>query len=284
MARKRFGRTIITDGAAREFQFAAHVAGSDHADLCGDCQSPVMVALTGLRSKELAWLDMLTDATSWPGTDFAPGVGWIGDPHDRTMSHYGRVRNVDIAVRCRKCPACLKARAALWRRRMVAETASANRTWFITLTVDPARQSYCRNLARAAIAEQGLWFDNLAPDDRFNQQCKPLIEEYQRFMKRLRKRSGASVRYCLVVERHKSGDPHLHLLLHEVEGNVRWRDIDGCWTWGFHKSNLVQAEDAQAAANYAAKYLTKSAANRIRASRHYGTTADARVAPSRLVF
>lgn len=284
MARKRFGRTIVTDGAAREFQFAAHIAGADHADLSGNCQSPVMVCLTGLRSQELGWLQMLTDATAWPGTDFAPGVGWIGDPPDVSMERYGGVRNVDIAVRCRKCPACLKARAALWRGRMVAETASANRTWFITLTVDPARQSYCRNVARAAIAEQGLIWDRLEPDDRFNQQCKPLVAEFQRFMKRLRKRSGASVRYCLVVERHKSGDPHLHLLLHEREGVARWRDIDAAWAWGFHKSNLVQAEDARAAANYAAKYLTKSAANRIRASRHYGGTADARGDPARLVF
>lgn len=274
MARKRFGRTIVSEGAAREFAYIAKIAGSDHANLAGSCSSPVMVSTTGIRSKELAWLDMLTFETQWPGTDFAPGFGWVGDRPASHLDRYGGVRNVDLAVRCRKCPPCLKARAALWRSRMIAEVSSAQRTWFVTLTVDPARQSYCRNVARAALAEQGFIWDQLEPADRLSTQCKPLIAEFQRFMKRLRKKSCAGLRYCLVVERHKSGDPHLHMLLHEVTGKLLWRQIDDCWNWGFHKSNLVQSEDASRAANYAAKYLTKSAATKIRASRNYGSTAE----------
>lgn len=271
MARKRFGRTLTTIGGARRHAYSALVAGSDHADLAGSCQSPVMVAITGLRDTTLAGQAMLRYETAWPGTDYAPGIGWLGDKPEKHPSEYGEVVNVDLAVRCRKCPACLKARAALWRRRAVAECLDAQRTWFVTLTLDPARQFYCVNAARAALAEQGLQWDLLQPDDRFREQCKPLIREFQLFMKRLRK-GCKGLRYFLVVERHKSGDPHLHLLLHETLQPVRWKAINAAWHWGFHKSNLV--DDARSAANYAAKYLTKSAACRIRASVRYGASAD----------
>lgn len=271
MARKRFGRTLISSGAADEYAFTALTQGSDHANLAGDCQSPVMVALTGLRDKSLAWLDMLTYETKWPGTDFAPGVGWLGDQPESHLEHFGKVRNVDIAVRCRKCPACLRARAKLWRLRATKETIAAKRTWFSTLTLDPRWQFYCMTQARAAIAEQGLSWDLLKPDDRFKCLCAPLIHEFQKFMKRLRKKADG-IRYVLVVEQHKSGDPHLHCLIHETASPVRWRDVDACWRWGFHKTYLVQ--EAEAAAWYVAKYLTKSAATRLRASLRYGRDAD----------
>lgn len=129
------------------------------------------------------------------------------------------------------------------------------------------------------MAAQRVDWDSLSPDDRFNSHCKPLIAEFQRFMKRLRK-CAAGLRYVLVVERHKSGDPHLHLLLHENIEPVRWRAIDAAWNWGFHKSTLVPPDEGGAHAAYVAKYLTKSAANKVRASLHYGATADARSAPN----
>lgn len=267
---KRFGRTLVTDVGAMQHRYAALIAGSDHADLSGSCNTPVMVPLTGMSDKTLTWLRQLTHETQWPGTDFAPRHGWIGHkPETRTGDH-SRIVHADVAVRCRKCPACLSARSALWRGRARQECAIASRTWFVTLTATMERHHYCRNIARVALSAQRLDWDRLEPDDRFKEQCKPLIAEFQRFMKRLRKHAPG-LRFILVVERHKSGEPHLHMLLHEAQHPVRWKHIDAAWKWGFHVSKLVA--EGPAAAAYVSKYLTKSAAARVRASVGYGASA-----------
>lgn len=266
---KRFGRVLISEGAARDFAYRQRLTGSDHADLSGDCSSPVIRPFTGIRDKRLAWLKMLRDETDWPGTDYAPGHGWIGDETSSVLSEHGHVRHVDVAVRCRKCPNCLRARAALWRIRASREIDAASRTWFGTLTLNPEAHFRCVATAAHTLAAQGFDWDRLEPDDAFKERCKPLTHECQLWVKRLRKRT-AGLRYCLVVERHKSGLPHVHVLIHESGQAIRHRQLAECWTWGFVKFNLVRDEEGPQAARYVAKYLSKSAATRVKASLRYG--------------
>lgn len=275
---KRFGRTLISEAAARHYSWNAHSRGSDHADMAGNCRSPVMRPFTGCRDKSIAWLNMLRHETDWPGTDYAPGHGWIGDTPETSLQMHGHVRNIDVAVRCRKCPECLAARAAHWKLRAISEIDAASRTWFGTLTLNPSAHFRCVALASQRLAAQGVDFGQLDPDDAFKERCKPLTHECQLWVKRLRKRA-AGLRYCLVVERHKSGLPHVHVLMHESGQAIRHRELSGAWSWGFTKFNLVDGDTGPQAARYVAKYLAKDAACRVKASLRYGSTGNVPVDP-----
>lgn len=201
----------------------------------------------------------------------------------RTNSAASPVERVDAAgpphviemdVRCRQCPECLKARARHWRLRAEAECAATQgRTWFVTLTCRPAEHSKAYHLACHRLAAQGLDFDRLPRDEQFRERVNSLGPEITRWLKRVRKVSGAKLRYLLVVEAHKSGLPHFHMLLHEVDPAkpVRASVIQGQWHLGFSQSKLV-AQDDNRAASYATKYLTKSSLTRCRASQGYGLT------------
>jgi hypothetical protein len=230
--------------------------------MAGNCQEPVMVSLTGAPSKALHRL------RGWANddeVDFADGYGHLGAYSE---PHY---RHVDLAVRCRRCAACLRARSAHWKLRAVAEISAAERTWFGTLTLSPAAQFQMMAKAANDIAAQGLEFERLEPEDQFRERCKPLTRECQLWLKRLRKQSGR-LRYAIVVERHKTGLPHVHCLIHEVEGQpIRHRVLAGAWHLGFVKFNLVAIDEKAKAAAYVAKYLAKSALTRVKASRRYGT-------------
>lgn len=73
----------------------------------------------------------------------------------------------------------------------------------------------------------------------------------------------------MVAERHKSGLPHYHALVHEVHQlyPVTYRILTDAWDYGHIHAKLVQGP---AAARYCAKYLSKSAEARVRASGAYG--------------
>lgn len=236
--------------------------------MAGDCSSPVIVHLTGVRDKRLAWLQMLKHQTEWPGTDYAPGHGWVGDKPDKPLSDYGAIRHVDVAVRCRKCAACLRARARHWQRRAQMEMASASRTWFATLTLAPEWQFYCEAQAIRACEAACVDFWSLDPEERFSRIARFATEEVQRWLKRIRKR--APLRYCCVIESHKSGLPHMHLLVHEQGQPLRHKVLTEAWKWGFSRFNLVKPGEGPATARYVAKYLTKSARCRVKASLRYG--------------
>lgn len=168
-------------------------------------------------------------------------------------------------VPCRNCKYCLRQRAARWRFDATSEIEEAERTWFVTLTGRPEAQ-YRYVLGFKADEKSKLTLER----QEFKYRAKKMLAEATLFLKRLRKQSGAKLRYCLVVEEHKSGLPHLHALIHEVRGTVTHRNIDACWRDGFHKSVLVDKEAPKAAA-YVTKYLSKSMLARVRASQHYGT-------------
>lgn len=233
---------ILTDlTRSSEWRFAQRNEGRDAAWLAGDCENPITCLMRGAAD---------------------PTLVKLGIERERHII-------VDIDVRCRKCPACKRARQRHWSLRAISEVSDANRTWFGTLTLAPEYQFRCVALARAKLSRSGVSYDDLPPDEAFKERCRPLIAELQRYLKRLRK-GHPGLRHLVVVERHKSGDPHLHLLVHETAGPVRHAQLTAKWAWGFSKFNLVAEGGSSKAVGYVTKYLTKSLNHRVIASKSYG--------------
>lgn len=195
-----------------------------------------------------------------------------------------------MTVRCRRCPACLKSRSASWRIRANVELGEAQRTWFGTLTLSEANQVkalYRAQLSakrrgisweapvKRAYGEDAIAYQQRCDLDRFARVVRAIAPEVTKWLKRVRKESGAKLRFLLVAEAHKSGRPHFHILVHESRGSmpIRKRTLDGQWKLGFSQFRLVDVSDK--AARYVTKYLTKSVLARVRASIAYGSTASA---------
>ena len=264
---KRFGSTLISLRSARVHRFQALVGGSPEADYSGECQRPVIIPVTGVRDKTLAWVSMLKHETDWPGTDYAPGFGWVGDQPETRLEDHGAVCHAFIKVRCRKCPWCLEQRQRLWAARAQDELRMSHRTWFGTITLAPDHAFRARLRAERRLALGGTRFDQLDSSEQFLETAREVQPELTRWLKRVRKASGARLRYLLVCESHKSGVPHWHILLHEREGKVSKRTLEGAWHQG---STQFRIADGDGAVRYVCKYVAKSALTRVRASKEYG--------------
>lgn len=188
------------------------------------------------------------------------------DPHLSAQRPNAVPLFIDIDVRCRRCSECLKWRAFHWVSRSRKECERAPRTWFGTLTLTP--DWHYRAALSASLIEPR--FFGLPEAEQFRLRHGVCSAEITRMLKRLRKVTGAPLRYLLVAEKHKSGLPHYHMLVHEVDTDrpVSYRALRGSWVWGFSKFNLVEGPKA---AHYACKYLSKDADARVRASVGYGT-------------
>lgn len=171
-----------------------------------------------------------------------------------------------MTVPCRKCEPCLRYRAWQWAERAKTELRTASRTWFATLTLSPERQTWARMSARHSL--HGAVSD-ITEQNLFKATVDAVSPELQRWLKRVRKVSGARLRYLLVCEAHKSGLPHWHLLIHENAGTVTERMLRLNWTYGHSKFKLVDRTD-QKVAWYLCKYVAKSALVKVRASVKYG--------------
>lgn len=172
-------------------------------------------------------------------------------------------RWLDLHVRCRKCSNCLKARSRLWANRARSEVKISTRTWFCTYTVAPEYRVKFRILAGRKIGE--VIHDCDTPE-KFRAVYDELGKEYTKYLKRVRKNSGAHLRFMLVGEAHKDGFPHLHALIHEQDEPVRKRMLEGQWPFGFTTIKLCDGNSSY----YVTKYLAKSLMARVRASLHYG--------------
>jgi hypothetical protein len=196
----------------------------------------------------------------------------VGTPWQDNAKVFTNRRDIDFETRCRKCPPCLKIRAAYWRVRAVSETVGHPRTWFVTLTLNP--DSHFTMLCRASqrLRARDEDFDQLDAERQFAERHIEISKELTLWLKRVRKASGAKLRYCLVAERHKTGLPHYHALVHEcgAEQPVRAAVLRGQWKLGFSTVKLVAQDEQAGAASYVAKYLAKSASARVRASVGYG--------------
>lgn len=175
-----------------------------------------------------------------------------------------------ILVPCRRCAACLKRRANIWTARAIDETRLSSRTWFSTLTLHPAAALQFKAMGEQLFLKRGYSEPEIRGEVLFKAFAAALGPELQRWLKRVRKNSGARLRYLLVCEAHKSGVPHFHALIHEsAEGKVTKRQLEAAWRLGFSQFRLVDRSDANEA-RYVCKYLTKTFTTRVRASRHYG--------------
>lgn len=261
---KRLGRTLVADLTAKEAAFTARIVGADHADYSGNCQKPVPVELTGHKGELLdrlkRWRESNADYGLIDGKAYWSG-GVAGTP---------TVRHVDLKVRCRKCEPCLEVRRNHWIARAKTELGSAPRTWFGTLTLRPEHQFRISAQARSRLHKGGTIFKDLSADEQFAETSRELVREIQLYWKRLRK-AGCKFRYLAVIERHKSGAPHVHYLLHELAEPVRHKALSTCWTLGFSNIKLVAEHENSKAAYYVAKYLTK-ASRRMLSSARYGRT------------
>lgn len=173
--------------------------------------------------------------------------------------------HVDTDVRCRKCGSCLRWKRRVWSARAAYEIGATPRTWMVSLTATPTEhyKMLCRTYdhpgvvapSRHTTGEEALW---KARADEFGK----LVTLW---LKRVRAR-GARLSYLLVTEAHKSGLPHVHLLVHDL-GGTSYRRLTETWPHGFAHAKLVEGPDA---ARYVTKYLVKSMLARVRASQHYG--------------
>lgn len=183
----------------------------------------------------------------------------------------GRAHPLELGmeVPCRKCRRCLIYRSALWTGRAKAEIGMSVRTWFGTLTLNPGEQYRAVSEARLEAHAEHLDYDALSEEERFIRRVRVIAREITKWLKRVRKEARAPLRFMLVAERHKSGEPHWHVLVHEPTFRpVRYETLKKQWFLGHAQFKLVNDEQP---ASYVCKYLTKvNEGARVRASLHYG--------------
>lgn len=272
---------------------ARHSLGSFEWDISGDCQEPVPRELYGradcdrqvstpkTRRRKLNSL-LAEIERHFPGARVVRSENWNARENARsnwTAGGPGKKASMTMLlhVRCRKCDNCRKLRARVWAARARSEIAQAPRTWMCSFTLRPEEHSRDLLICQRRAAKSGVDFDALAYGEQFIRRAQEGAQRLTRFWKRLRK-SGAKFRYVMVAEAHQSGLPHWHALVHEIvdEDHVKWDDLADHWNDGFAVFKLVREsqKDFGKAAWYVAKYLTKSAAARVRASARYGQTRE----------
>lgn len=180
---------------------------------------------------------------------------------------------VELEVPCRNCQRCLARRASAWRMRAIAETRVWPRTWFGTLTLRPEVAFRTRLAAEVNSAKRAVPLEAESDDRKFAAHVKAIGPEVGKFLKRVRKNTGARIRYLLVAEAHKSGVPHFHMLVHQCDLGVpvRYDDLKSQWDLGFSSWKLTDERTA----SYVCKYLAKSLRARVRASQAYGECPNA---------
>lgn len=231
---------IAALGMGRGFVQNTPVSGS--WDVSGDCAKPVPVQFDAASSK-------------------LSGNYRVRIP--------GQVFGLTMITRCRRCVPCLRKRAAHWAYRATEEIAGASRTWFATFTFSPHNHSLMTMRASARLRPRGVDLALLPVEERIREVGAEYTRELTLWVKRIRKNSGAALRYMLVQEQHKSGLPHFHAVIHETSqtNSVRHATLTAAWKLGFSKFKLVEGPKT---AWYVAKYLAKDVLARVRASIGYG--------------
>lgn len=221
---------------------------SAELDVSAGCQSPVTVEYVGrketfmLKHHEVA--PVATNPATWESC------------------------SVILSCKCRQCETCLKKRRQHWWFRAKSELAFAPRTWFGTLTYEPGEVFKRTILARRKCEAEGIDFDALSAEEQFSHLVDVSGKDVTLFLKRVRKSAKGPIRYLVVSEAHKSGLPHWHILVHEVVARAATYDLlKGCWPHGFTAFKLADEK----AGSYVAKYISKDARARVRASEHYGS-------------
>lgn len=191
---------------------------------------------------------------------------WASNPKSLTVHLAG--------LPCRRCAKCLWLKSEQWTDRAMTELALWPRSWFVTLTLDPAWQ-HRSFMAEMADKNSRGWRDSdfdLSKAE-WNLRAVGAAKLLTKYLKNVRKphsgEAAIDLRYLCSIERHKSGLPHLHLLMHEAGGKLTYRRILDRWKYGrIKKANLVSDHDE--AAWYVCKYVSLNEATRVRCSLRYG--------------
>lgn len=240
-------RARVRDRIA-EHRLGGH--GGTTFNFAGDCALPVEMFTRGLPDEILVHLKLESDSAL------------VSTLH----------------VRCRKCEPCLTHRARIWAARAAEELKVSERSWFGTLTLSPIRLMQEQMLAEAKLLHGGWPIAEITSENLFQEIVKAVRPELQKFLKRIRKNSGAKVRYLIIAEPHdgdettpeRRGMPHWHLFVHETRGSVTKRILESGWRYGFSHWRLVSQDD-HLVPWYVCKYLTKcSTYSRILNSEQYG--------------
>ena len=231
-------RTVMANDAAHLADLGAqmYAPGQFTLDVSRDCSSPRYVEVSYTDQHRSKW-------RTWRG-------------------------NVEYSVACRHCKNCLERRRRHWQARIVKELRQADRSWFGTLTIEPENAFLASLRAQKEAARRGVLWTDMTEKERFNATVNALSGDISLFLKRVRKNSGAHVRYCLVAESHKSGVPHFHAVIHHRVVPVRHKTLKDAWRLGFSDFKLV--DENTKVARYIAKYLAKALGSRVRASARYG--------------
>jgi len=204
---------------------------------------------------------------------------WCESPHIATRSHlqvrnpdgsYSNGRELNIFAGCRKCEGCLRKRSNDWFARMMRELQIAPQSYMVTLTLRPEARYQIETLARQSLR------DPLVEEIGFKDRARALVRELQLYCKRCR-RGQPPLRYVWVIEPHKDGQPHVHILWHLSAPPEQYHcDTEGYplflrtqWRLGFTTMRTI-ATDQKQVGGYVAKYLSKEAGCAIRASQRYG--------------
>lgn len=227
-------------------------------DLSAGCHRPIVMEVVGRKERFL--LKRHVVQPSWDNPTTWESVSVI------------------LHCKCRLCDECLKKRRIHWYHRARFETSIAPRTWFGTLTYNPSSILFRQIESERALRRKGVDYGTLSEADKFKGLVAVCGTDVTLYFKKLRKAASGPIRYLAVSEQHESGLPHWHLLVHEVSATpaVTHRLLKRCWTdaekrgsgeLGFTHFKLVKDENV---AGYVAKYISKDAAARVRASGSYG--------------
>jgi len=175
---------------------------------------------------------------------------------DKNKSMFG----IEQTIPCRGCIPCRINHAAQWGRRAMDENRFHEESFFGTFTYSP---------------------ENLPVNGTLNS------EDFQKFMKRLRKNTGAEIRYLQCGEYgdkeqpgYKFGRPHHHALIYgwrpgdeevkeESEGILTYSSeiLDEYWSNGI----TTTGDLTEASAQYVSQYVMKKIGGQL-ADDHYQTT------------
>jgi len=198
-----------------------------HWKISGDCESPYDKFIEGRLTPSLVDSDLKSLLVT---SDSLRGIPL----------------SITLALRCRACDNCLKAKKNRWFHRCKRECERASRNWFVTLTLGRTMRQL---------------------------EDKQILVEFQKhvtkFFKRIRKNSKCKFRYLAIYELHKDGTPHAHIIIHDTTGLLLHRHIASEWRIGFEKTKLVDNK-IQKTVSYVVKYLLKNPVTRIRSSLNYG--------------
>lgn len=213
----------------------------------------------------------------------AEGTGALASAH----------MSVTYRTPCRACVSCLEHRRRLWTARARYELRHSPDTLFGTLTFTKAWQDRWMQACRDAAREDGVDFDGLSAETQFARRVAHAGRIATKFIDIIRLYSPAPViegkrvpnlRYMLVAEPHKGGQPHFHMLLHSIyadypQASVKMlvrstgREVD---TWPFLETKWAPygfsawRRVTEKSAGYISKYLSKDSSARVRASEEYG--------------